>query len=72
MSVKNYIHQAFIATVREVCAEQGLPCSVRPTRNGYLMQVGHATLTWHRSRTPWERRNFRRLHLDTDLIGMQP
>lgn len=72
MTVKKHIHDAFIATVKEVCITQEVSFSMRPSKSGYMIQAGDMTMSWHRSRSPWDNRNFRRLGLNPDLIRFQP
>ncbi len=67
MKVKSNSHQAFIAAVREACSARKLPYNLRRTKSGYTVRVGEASLTWHRSQSPWHIKNIRRLGLGTDI-----
>lgn len=72
MKVKRNTHQAFIAAVREACDAKELAFDLRRTKSGYIVRVGGARLTWHRSQSPWHSKNIRRLGLDAALTPRQP
>lgn len=72
MKVKNNSHQAFIAAVRETCAARNVPYTLRRTKSGYILRVGEASLTWHRSQSPWHIKNIRRLGLESDIAPRHP
>lgn len=71
MKAKKTVHQAFIAAVREACSNKDLPFELRQTRNGFMVHVGTASLTWHRSQSPWHVKNIRRLGLESVLTPRQ-
>lgn len=67
MKLKRNTHQTFIAAVREACSAKDLACDLRRTKSGFMVRVGEACLTWHRSQSPWHIKNIRRLGLDKVL-----
>jgi hypothetical protein len=68
MKAKKTVHQDFIAAVREACSAKDIAFGLRQTKSGFIVRVGEACLTWHRSQSPWHIKNIRRLGLDKVLM----